>query len=231
MISVIIPALNEEGSIAQCIHSVRENEPPCELWVVDGGSSDSTRSIATALGATVIEAPVRQRAAQMNLGAIHSKGEVLLFLHADTILSRAALARIRSVLQRSEIGGGAFVRRFDSASPFLRITRWMAELRNRMIGWHLGDQGMFVRRDLFEQLGGFRQLDQFEDLDFSRRLGSITNLATIRPPVVTSARRFAKDGPVNRTIKDLLLTLTYLRNGVREPGGRERKISPQIAKT
>lgn len=231
MISVIIPALNEGASIAQCIRSVAENEPPCEVWVVDGGSSDSTRAIAAESGAKVLESPVRQRAAQMNFGAIHAKGEVLLFLHADTNLPRTAFTRVRSALQRPCIGGGGFTRRFDSNSQFLRVTCWMAEVRNRAVGWHLGDQAMFVRRDLFKQLGGFREIDRFEDLDFSRRLGSITNLATIRPTVVTSARRFAKDGPLKRTIKDLLLTVMYLRNGAREQRGAQRKISPQIAKT
>lgn len=231
MISVVIPALNEEASIAECIRSVQENELPCELWVVDGGSTDSTRSIAAASGATVIEAPIRQRAAQLNIGASQATGDVLLFLHADTILPRSAFGCIRFALQHPYTGGGGFTRRFDSSSPVLRVTCWMAEMRNRAVGWHLGDQAMFVRRDLFEQLGGFREMDRFEDLDFSRRLGRLTHLATIRPPVVTSARRFAKDGPLKRTVKDLLLTLSYLRDELPEHGGAVRKISSHIAKT
>ena len=80
-----------------------------------------------------------------------------------------------------------------------------------MIGWHLGDQAMFVKRSCFETLGGFRLLDRFEDLDFSRRLGKLTRIVTLRPPVISSARRFEKEGPAKRTVKDFLLTIAYLR--------------------
>ena len=213
MISVIVPTLNEAENLPKCLAAVRKNEGPCELLVVDGGSTDETREIAARCDAQVIRAPVRQRAAQLNLGAMRAAGSILLFLHADTLLPPSALQRIRASLTVDGVGGGAFARRFDLDSIFLRFTCGMAEVRNRVIGWHLGDQAIFAKRTCFEQLGGYRLLDQFEDLDFSRRLAASTRIVTLRPPVISSARRFAKEGPVNRTVRDLFLTVAYLRSG------------------
>lgn len=210
MISVIIPTLNEAENLPRSIDTVRANEVSSEIIVVDGGSEDNTVVVAEHLQAKVFLSPVRQRAAQMNLGVRHSHGKTLLFLHADTLLPPDGLAKIESALQRDHFGGGAFARRFDTPSVFLRFSCWLAFLRNRLIGWHLGDQAMFVRRDLFERLGGFKPIHPFEDLDFSRRLGKITRVVTLWPPVVSSARRFSTDGPMRRTFKDLLLTTSYL---------------------
>ena len=211
MISVVIPTLNEAENLPHSIAAVRKNSSPCQLIVVDGGSTDRTVTIAKELGADLFTS-TPQRATQMNLGARHSSAGALLFLHADTILPPTAFRRIAAALAKdSRIGGGAFARRFDSSSLFLRCTCLLAEFRNRTIGWHLGDQAIFVRRELFHELGGFRPMDRFEDLDFSRRLGRSAKLATLRPPVATSARRFTNEGPVRRTVADFLLTLAYLR--------------------
>jgi rSAM/selenodomain-associated transferase 2 len=211
MISVVIPTVNEAENLPKCLDAIRRNGGHCEVLVVDAGSEDRTWEVASRLGAKVINAPVRQRAAQLNLGASLARGGILLFLHADTLVPENAFERIEAILEKEDVGGGAFARRFDSNSLFLKFTCGLAELRNRAIGWHLGDQAMFVRRPIFEKLGGFRPMNRFEDLDFSRRLRRLARIVTLRPPVISSARRFAKEGPVKRTAKDFFLTMAYLR--------------------
>ena len=146
----------------------------------------------------------------MNLGAAQARGRILLFLHADTHLPRGALTQIVDAIDRSGAIGGAFSRRYRSRSLTLALTTRLAALRNRLFGWHLGDQALFVRRDIFAKLGGYRDLPIFEDLDFSRRLGSQGRIVTLRPPVYSSARRFADAGPLRTTWRDLLLTGKYL---------------------
>ena len=215
MISVIIPAFNEEESLEHAIVSVQKSSIKHEIIVVDAGSSDRTPSIAERRGARVFLSPARQRAAQMNLGAGHSRGEILLFVHADTILPSSALDSIERALKNERIVGGGFVRRFHSASLFLQCTCLLAEARNRAFGWFLGDQAIFARRSVFLKLGGFSPLDRFEDLDFSRRLGRIGRLAALRPPVVSSARRFQSEGPFRRTVRDFVLTMRYLQGDPR----------------
>jgi rSAM/selenodomain-associated transferase 2 len=217
MISVVIPTWNEARDLPRTLAALRQNRAPCDLIVVDGGSTDGTRDLATKLGARVLESDLPQRAAQMNLGARHATGQTVLFLHADTLLPVGGLARIQQTLQSQTVGGGGFARRFDSPSFFLRLTCLLAEFRNRTIGWFLGDQAIFVRRELFSQLGGFRAMDQFEDLDFSRRLASVSKLVTLRPPVISSARRFQKKGPFARTVADLSSTVAYLKRGAHHP--------------
>ena len=210
MISIIIPTLNEADQLPRTLAAITLNDAS-EVLVVDGGSNDRTVDVAKEINVRVISSPVRQRAAQLNLGAFHAQGHTLLFLHADTILPSKGLDKIASAINDPKIGGGAFARRFDSPSVLLRITCLAAEIRNRAIGWHLGDQAIFVRKTVFEELGGFAAIDRFEDLDFSRRLGRSCRIVTLRPPVISSARRFVKDGPFRRTWKDLCLTLSYLR--------------------
>lgn len=188
-----------------------------EIIVADGGSTDGTRGIAARAGAKVILSPRAQRAAQMNLGAQAAAGDVLLFLHADTQLPRGGIAQIAAALRDEQAGGGAFARRYASDSILLRFTCKLAEWRGAVFGWHLGDQAMFVRRTLFERLGGFAGLDVFEDLDFSRRLRRVSRTVTLRPPVVSHARRFEALGPAATTWRDLLLTLRYMRRGPAHP--------------
>lgn len=226
IISVIIPAVDEADSLGQTIAAVRCENISCEILVVDAGSSDGSVAIATAAGARVLESRRRQRAYQLNLGAMHARGRVLLFLHADTLLPKSALRLISNVLENPAVVGGAFARRYTSPSRFLVATCFLARCRNHIIGWHLGDQAMFVRRDVFFPLGGFREVDRFEDLDFSRRLGRFGRIVTLFPPVTSSARRFARAGVTTRTFWDFLLTLRYLARGLprSEPASHPRNV-------
>jgi rSAM/selenodomain-associated transferase 2 len=213
-ISVIIPAVNESATLGPILAAIRSPIVPFETIVVDGHSSDETATIAHAGSARVVSSPCRQRAYQLNLGAHRARGEILLFLHADTVLPKGALDRIVRGLQDPQIVGGAFARRYASPSRLLRLTCFLARWRNRSIGWHLGDQAMFVRRGVFFQLGGFREVDFFEDLDFSRRLKKFGRLVTLFPCVTSSSRRFMSAGPVRTTLRDFFLTVRYLWRGL-----------------
>ncbi len=207
-ISIIIPVANEANALPKCLGPIKG--APNEIIVVDAGSEDGTAAVAAAAGACIIAHPERHRARQMNYGAAAARGRVLLFLHADTLLPPGALVRLLAATDRPGVVGGAFSRRYCSSSVVLAVTTRLASLRNRSLGWHLGDQALFVRREVFEKLGGYRDLAVFEDLDFSRRLRRIGKTVTLTPPVYSSARRFAQHGPLRTTWHDLLLTYRYL---------------------
>lgn len=179
------------------------------MIVVDGGSSDRTDELVQQRSASLIRATERSRAIQMNEGRRLAKGEALLFLHSDTLIARVALARITNALRDRQIAGGAFARRYASRSLFLRTTCLLAELRGQAFGWFLGDQAIFVRTEIFDALGGFRESEIFEDLDFSQRMKRAGRVVTLRPPVVSSARRFSSRGPVHTTPADFWLTCRY----------------------
>ena len=207
-ISVIIPVANEAEALPETL--TRIGGAPNEIIVVDAQSEDETAAIAERFGCRLLEFPERHRAQQMNFGAAAASGRILLFLHADTLLPTGGLEKIMRAIDDDGAVGGGFARRYRSRSLTLALTSRLAALRNRCIGWHLDDQALFVRRDLFAQLGGYRDLPIFEDLDFSRRLRAAGRTATLRPPVLSSARRFAARGPLRTTLDDLLLTRRYL---------------------
>jgi rSAM/selenodomain-associated transferase 2 len=210
MISVIIPTHNEAVALTATLDSVAENKANKEVIVVDAGSIDGTCELAREKAAHVLFSPRRQRAYQMNLGAQHACGAALLFLHADTLVPALALDCVVSSLSNNRVVGGGFARRYNSNSCFLRTTCLLASLRTRWTGWFLGDQAMFVRRETFEELGGFRDLDLFEDSDFSRRMATVGQVVTLLPPVTSSARRFKARGEVLTTLSDFWLTCCYL---------------------
>jgi rSAM/selenodomain-associated transferase 2 len=177
---------------------------------VDAGSVDNTTALATSAGCRIVDSPDRMRGRQMNLGVRMARGDILLFLHADTWTQPGALGQIEKVLEDAHISGGGFARRFARHSSFLDLTCRLAELRGRWLGWFLGDQAIFVRRTAFEALNGFRDIRLFEDLDFSRRLARFGQTIMLKPPVLSSARRFDARGPWVTTWADCWLTLRYL---------------------
>ena len=210
MIAVIIPTLNEAELLPETLSCIRANKAACEMLVVDGGSGDETVQLAEAGGARVIHSPKRQRAIQMNLGAQEARSDIFLFLHADTWIGPNALQQIEKTLDQPGLVGGGFARSFQSASPVLRVTCRIGECRSRLLGWFFGDQGIFARRSAFERAGGFRELPLFEDIDFCRRLSRFGTMTTLRPPIVSSSRRFDARGSVRTTISDVWLTMRYL---------------------
>ena len=209
MISVIIPTLNEAALLLATLEALHVNAARPEVIVVDAGSEDATREIAAAAGATVLASPRRQRAAQMNFGARQSRGEMLLFLHADTRLRPDSLAALERALTRPGVVGGAFARRFDHPSRAVRWSCVLADWRCRLTGWFFGDQAMFSRREAFAALGGFREWDVFEDIDFARRLRRLGRTVLLGPPILSSGRRFARGPAWRRVLGDAWLTWRY----------------------
>ncbi len=157
MTSVIIPTSNEAQYLSATLEAIAAaGVDVChEVVVVDANSNDPTPTIASAHGARVVPSARRQRAAQMNLGAEQARGDILLFLHGDTLLPAQALEKIERVMQDRRVVGGAFARRYDSHSPLLRVTCALAGVRARICGWFLGDQAIFVRAELFRNWAVF----------------------------------------------------------------------------
>ena len=230
LVSVVIPTFNEAETLPRTLRALSSaaGGQAFEVIVSDGGSDDHTLAIARAWNCVCVQSPRAQRAAQMNAGAARACGDVLLFLHADTLLPIGALEKVWAACRQPGIVGGGFVRRYDSPSRWLRLTCWLAERRNRWFGWHLGDQAIFVRRSVFERLGGFRDFDVFEDVDFSRRLARAGKLLTLRPPVVSSARRFASRGVFRRSLLDAWLMWRYLL-GASPPVLQQARAQPQTS--
>jgi len=210
-ISVIIPTLNEEKSLPRTLACLSASTFT-EIIIVDGGSTDGTLSLAQEFcactaNARIITAP-RGRACQMNEGAKASQGEILLFLHADTQLPAQAGRIVESALAKRTAVGGRFNVRFDSPSIWGRVISSFMNSRSRLTGIATGDQALFVRRHVFELLGGFSEIPLMEDIEFSGRLQQAGRTVALRDTVITSFRRWNTQGPL-RTIL-LMWTLRFL---------------------
>lgn len=205
-LSIIIPALNESGQILAAIQSSRKGLP-LEVIVVDGGSMDETAQIASKAGATVIQAP-RGRAAQMNAGAGISRGHNLLFLHADTRLPDGYSAYIREILNGSA-AGGAFGFCIDQPFTGRRLIEWMANFRARHLQMPYGDQALFVRRQDFIEMGGYKPLPIMEDYEFIRRLRLRGRIEIADSAVMTSGRRWLEIGTLRTTLINQLVITGY----------------------
>lgn len=228
-ISLVIPVWNDATALAQNLPLLLREWPADALWVVDGGSQDESVAVARHHGANCLKMAQPSRAAQMNAGAAASPGEVILFLHADTLLPEGAGGRIAAAISGGAIGG-AFARRFDKRSLFLQMTCRCADWRGRWLGTFLGDQAIFTTRDGFEKTGGFPLQPLFEDFEFSRRLSRIGRTTLLGPPVVSSGRRFEERGPVRQTLSDIWLTLQYLRRGAAIFGPALQDVSAAAAR-
>lgn len=196
MISIIIPTLNEERLLPSLLRDICQQGADHEVIVVDGGSRDRTLEIAGDYGARKLLSP-RGRGNGISVGAKEARGDVLFFLHADSTLLPGALKRINKVLlANTEIIGGNFRLVFDGDTRFSRcLTRCYAGIRS--IGLYYGDSGIFVRRSVYEDLGGFRPIPLMEDLDFVRRLERFGKTCCIRDPhLITSSRRFERHHPL-----------------------------------
>jgi rSAM/selenodomain-associated transferase 2 len=215
-ISVIIPTLNEERTImATLAHTAALGFN--ELIVVDGGSLDQTPVLVESYRRKTqppAQSPIQLvitpcgRARQMNEGARTSGGEILLFLHADTQLPDDAKTMIEATLADQRMMGGRFNVRFDCPSMWGTIISMMMNWRSRLSGIATGDQALFVRRHIFEQIGGFADIPLMEDIDFSRRLKRKGATAALTATVTTSFRRWKQQGPL-RTIL-LMWALRFL---------------------
>jgi rSAM/selenodomain-associated transferase 2 len=194
-ISIVIPTFNEAESITHLLSYLRQataGEPAPEILVVDGGSLDATVPLARQAGATVLLAPRKGRAAQLNYGAQHARGELLYFLHADSYPPAGFLAHLRGA---SALGyeAGCYRLAFDHPHWLLRFSAWCTRLPLTAV--RFGDQSLFVRRDLFARIGGYREnLLVMEDQEIVRRLRARGPFRVLPHAVTTSARKYLANG-------------------------------------
>ena len=207
-ISVIIPVLNEEKTIAATLLALQRLKPD-ELILVDGGSSDRTPEVCRKFGVELYSSPLG-RARQMNFGAQRGTGHVLLFLHADSRLPPSAFDDIRLALEDPRVVGGRFDLQLDDACPMLRLVGYMISLRSRISKVGTGDQAIFVRREIFAELGGYPDIPLMDDVAFSRALKRRGTVACLRSRVVTSARRWQREGIWSTILKMWALKSLYL---------------------
>lgn len=197
-LSVIIPTLNEQDTLPHTLTGLQHWRDDVELIVVDGGSTDRTRDIAAPLVDHVrVTAPSRAR--QMNAGAELATGDALLFLHADTLLPPGFLSLIRQALADETHLWGRFDLSFEPRNSRLNLIAWMINKRSRWTRVCTGDQGIFVRAQVFRDFGGFRNIPLMEDIQLTRRLRYLTPPACLDAKVVTSSRRWLEKG-IERTI-------------------------------
>ena len=206
-VSVIIPTLNEARELPRVLEAAQRGQP-YEIIVVDGGSTDETVGIARSMDTVVLSAP-RCRAVQMNRGAAVANGEYLLFLHADTLLPVDYLGHVLSVLDKPGVVGGAF--KFSISGDFSgrrlveSTTNWRA--RRRQLPY--GDQALFLRREVFDQVGGFPEMPIMEDYEFVHRLKRLGRVVIAPSPAVTSGRRWRQHGWLWPTILNKIIILAY----------------------
>ena len=209
-LSIVIPTLDEEDSLRPSLAQALELTD--DVWVSDGGSRDKTVELARGLGAQVVEgAP--GRGGQLNRGAEAARGDLLLFLHADTVLPSDVLEQLAEALDGGAQAGGFHVRYEgdgDGGGHRLsevghRLVRW----RTSLFKWPLGDQAQFVTRSAFEAAGGFPDWPILEDLHLIRRLSRRGTVCVLDGPVRSSARRFAKQGVLRTAATNWLIWLLY----------------------
>lgn len=198
-VSIIIPTLNEAANVAAAIDRAWQ-AGAAEVIVVDGGSRDGTLDIAAGQNCIALSSPCG-RGLQQNAGARRAGGDVLLFLHADTWLVAGGAAQIQASLQDEPIVGGAFRQRIDAPGILYRLLERGNALRARW-GRPYGDQGIFVRRDVFERVGGFPEVRLLEDLLLAKRLRRLGPLILLPGPLHVSARRWQRHGVVRQTLRN-----------------------------
>ena len=216
MISVVIPAFNEEQALPNTLRALFTQRGDFEVIVVDGGSIDRTIecvqefTLSTQYSALrslrLLTAP-KGRASQMNAGAKEATGEWLLFLHADTVLPSGAIQRVNEMEADQAIQAGGFMHQFSGDDWRLKLISFLDNfrcIRSRII---YGDQALFVRRTLFEHLGGFPNRPILEDVAFCERLIAVTTPLLLSSPVVTDARKFLKMGVWRSFLRVLLIIL------------------------
>ena len=209
-LSVIIPTLNEEACIADLIKHLRQDpsyQDVTEILVVDGNSQDCTRALARQLGVAVVNSQIRNRAKQMNIGAAKATGNILYFLHADTYPPQGFAEKIHNAVAGG-IGGGCFRLRFNWSHWFLQANSWFTRFNLRV--FRFGDQSLFVARDNFFNAGGFNEeLTLFEDQEIVDRLTKYSSFEVLPEYVVTSARKYRKNGLYRLQLVYFLLFLLY----------------------
>lgn len=206
-ISIVIPVLNEETTLERTLShlSIGDFE---ELIIIDGKSEDRTVAIANGFSDKVFVTD-RGRGHQMNEGAKRAEGDILLFLHADTLLPKDGFSMIRSVLENERVSAGTFFLGIDHPSITFRLIEWGANLRSGLTKIPYGDQTLFLRKEVFEAVGGFAEIPLMEDIEIAKRLKKEGEIIFVKEPVLTSPRRWLKEGAFYTTLRDRAIALVF----------------------
>ncbi|MFT5729920.1 MAG: rSAM/selenodomain-associated transferase 2 [Desulforhopalus sp.] len=205
-LSIIVPVLNEEQTLGRSLEHLAGQG---EIIVVDGGSTDKTVEIAQSAGATVIFSPLG-RAVQMNIGAKSSSGDNLFFLHADTFAPKGFKQLIGTTLDNPTVAMGAFALGFNSGEKKLKAIAKVANLRSRFLQLPYGDQGFFMARSRYTEIGGFPEIEIMEDFVFVRKMKRLGRIVHLPDPVCTSSRRWQNFGCIKTTVINQLIVGGYL---------------------
>ena len=207
-ISVIIPTLNEASVLRGTLQKLKRGIN-LEMIVVDGGSRDDTVPIAKEYTKKVfLSSPGRAR--QMNEGARHAEGEVLLFLHADSRIAAGGIGKIIPALAGLPAVGGAFQLSFDTRNLLIRLIARLANLRTRLTRVPYGDQGIFITKNVFQKIGGYPDIPMMEDVALAVRMKKEGKIALLKEKIVTSPRRWEKEGVLFTTFRNRALMTGYL---------------------
>jgi len=208
-ISVVVPSWRDAENLVALLPRLSRLDHVDQVIVVDASGDGEAERIALACGATFVPSPAPNRGEQLNLGAAATSGDVIVFQHSDTDLENAHGAAIEAALSDPQVIGGAFFRKFDGRHPRLMWLESVARFLTRHGGTLYGDQSIFVRRDVFMELGGFAKIPLMEDVEFSRRLRAAGKIAVLDPPVQSSARRHLRKGAWRTSIQNGLFIVLY----------------------
>ena len=208
-LSVIVPSWDDRDHLRRLVPELVRLNPLHDVIVVDVTPHPITAEMVRNAGGTYLHSGAPNRGQQMNLGAGNARGDVLIFHHADSVLTQQHVAAICDALRDPAIIGGAFYRRFDERHRWLRPLELIARFLTRHGGSFFGDQSIFVRREVFQALGGFAPLPLMEDIEFSRRLRRAGPVAVLDPPLTSSSRRHLRRGPWRTSIENGVLIVLY----------------------
>ncbi|MDP9292164.1 MAG: TIGR04283 family arsenosugar biosynthesis glycosyltransferase [Verrucomicrobiota bacterium] len=208
-LSVIVPCWNDASALEKTLSAIRNLDGVLETIVSDATAGDDCAHIATQFSATVVRNSVPNRGRQMNAGAAIAAGDIFLFHHADSDLTQAHISALRTAMADRAIAGGAFHRKFDTRHRIIAPFEPVSRILGKLGGTLYGDQSIFVRRAIFRALGGFADMPLMEDVEFSKRLRRFGRTIVLDPPMISSARRHAKNGAWRTSLQNAALIVLY----------------------
>ncbi len=209
--SIIIPVLHESEIINTCLSSLTQlkTEQPFEIIVVDGSPTQDTLCAITDKNVMKYASPLG-RGRQMNEGAAYATGDILVFVHADTLLPSDALSVIQTIMENKRIVGGAFSHQFQVQTPYFKMLSALATLRSQITHAPYGDQVHFLRKTSFDAIGGYKDIPLMEDVELMRRMKKKKWKIIILPHhIITSTRRWDQEGLVYTSLRDIVIIFLY----------------------
>ncbi len=211
-LSIVIPVWNDFSAVSLLLQDLIDLDALIlEIILVDGGKDERLEDLASAFTKVTLTRTLPQRAGQMNWGAEQASGRVLWFLHADTRLTSDVSSDLITFVQQASRSWGRFDVRLDQASGLLKVVEWMMNRRSALTGIATGDQGMFVYRDVFEQVGRFPSQALMEDIELSKRLKLVSKPYLPKSKLVTSSRKWLREGVLRTVVKMWYLRFIYWR--------------------